>query len=65
LKTLRGVERTFSRLNVEACLTLKEAERHCHTPGQLDSVLMQQEDVVDVDDAPNAYLLKNSQKGAQ
>jgi hypothetical protein len=65
LKTLRGVESTFSRLNVETCLPLKEAERNRHTPGQLDPVLMQQEDVVNVDDAPNAYLLKNSQQGAQ
>jgi hypothetical protein len=67
LKTLRGVESTFSRLNVETCLPLKlkEAERNRHTPGQLDPVLMQQEDVVNVDDAPNAYLLQYSQKGAQ
>jgi hypothetical protein len=65
LEALRGVESTFSRLNVEACLTLNESDRNRHTPGQLDPVLMQQEDVVNVDDAPNAYLLKNSQKGAQ
>jgi hypothetical protein len=65
LEALRGVESTFRRLNVEACLPLKEAERNRHTPGQLDPVLMQQEDVVNVDDAPNAYLLQNSQKGAQ
>ena len=59
------MESTFCRLNIEACLLLKEVERNRHAPGQLDPILMQQEDVVNVYDAPNAYLLQNSQKGAQ
>ena len=65
LEALKGSKRTLGSFQVQPRLLLKEIDGDSHAPCKLDSILMKQQNVIDVDDAPYPELLEHSHKRAQ